>query len=37
VENGTAIVEHMNGDLELVLPRTQEPAATAVAEGVTGV
>lgn len=36
VENGTAIVEHVGGELELVFPRTPARAATTAAKGVTG-
>ena len=36
VENGTAVVEHPDGELELVFPPTPARAATAMAEGAAG-
>jgi UDP-2,3-diacylglucosamine pyrophosphatase LpxH len=36
VENGTAVVEHLDGEMALVFPRTPARAAAATAEGATG-
>jgi UDP-2,3-diacylglucosamine pyrophosphatase LpxH len=36
VENGTAVVEHPDGEMALVFPRTHARTAEAMAEGATG-